>query len=122
MNGVRSSLPLLTSIVLLLAGGAHAAGEQPGGQPARQPARQLDVQDLGGGRYRLGAIEIDIHLPWGSYFLLKWGEVAELPVPVPRNDDYFSVRLRTDGFPDWEGELSRLTLRAAGTGEGVVRR
>ncbi len=71
-------------------------------------------------RERVGAIELELRVPFGRHFVLQWGKAGQIVVPVRTHDGPFAVTIPTDGFAEWHGPLNKLLLIADGTGAGVL--
>jgi len=90
---------------------------------ARSPTRdgqQAIELGIGGFRVRcerVGAIELELRVPFGREVTLAWGKAGQIVVPLSTNDDFETVRVLTDGFAEWEGPLEAITLVTDGPGQ-----
>jgi len=71
-------------------------------------------------REDVGAIELELRIPFGRHFVLQWSKAGQIVVPVRGHDKPFAVAIPTDGFAEWTGPLNKLLLIADGTGPGVI--
>jgi len=68
-------------------------------------------------REEVGALELDVHIPFGTYFVLRWGKAGEIMVPL-KSHAPFQLTIPTDEFAEWEGPLGEITLLSDGLRDG----
>jgi len=68
----------------------------------------------------IGSIVLDVRVPFGRHVELSWSRFGFARMPLPDNERFWTLRLATDGFEDWEGVLQTLMVRTDGIGEGAV--
>ncbi|MCG3127794.1 MAG: hypothetical protein CHACPFDD_02666 [Phycisphaerae bacterium] len=81
----------------------------------------LTLSDFEVQRERIGAVEINLLVPFGRHFDLIWSPGGRIRVPVPEHTRYWNLRLATDGFADWSGPLRELRLRLDGLSRESVQ-
>jgi len=80
------------------------------------PLLELKIQGLKLERKDIGRIDIDLRLPAGKAFDLvwgtnTWGPVAErIKIPVPDNEKFWPLQIRTQGFANWWAPLESIGL------------
>ncbi len=80
------------------------------------PLLELKLQGLKLERKDIGRIDIDLRLPSGKSFDLvwgtnTWGPVAErITIPVPDNEKFWPLQIRTQGFANWWAPLESIGL------------
>lgn len=80
------------------------------------PFLEMKLSGLALERRDIGRIDIELRLPTGESFDLVWGTniwgpVAErLKIPVPDNEKFWPLRIRTRGFANWGGALESIGL------------
>lgn len=67
----------------------------------------------------IGRIAIELQAPWGAFIDLIWGTAGQVRVPIPDNQDVWTLDVNTDGLTEWLGSLGELTIRADGFQDGV---
>jgi len=89
---------------------------QDGGDALALVMRGFQVQ-----REQVGTIALEVRIPFGRQFVLKWAKAGEITVPVLKHDAPFALAIPTDEFAEWEGSLSTIFLVTDGQGQGEVR-
>jgi arylsulfatase A-like enzyme len=69
----------------------------------------------------VGSVVIDLHQPFGKHFDLVWGQGGQIRVPVPTNDQYWTLSIASDGLANWDGKIDLLQLRMDGNGPKPVQ-
>lgn len=68
----------------------------------------------------VGTITLKIKAPWGQFVDLRWSPWAgQIRMPVPDNEQMWTLNLATDGLIEFKDELQRLFIRSDGMGAGV---
>ena len=69
---------------------------------------------------KVGSISIEIYQPYGNHFDLHWSKAGQVGIPIPDNEQLWTLNIGTDGFAEWSGELEELKLRISGYGKDPV--
>lgn len=65
-------------------------------------------------REEIGSIQVDIKIPFGSFFDFRWGKGCNARIPVTQNKDFVTIDVTTEGFAEWSGPLQILALMTEG--------
>lgn len=68
----------------------------------------------------VGMIRISLRAPFGRFVDLVWGRAGQLRVPVPDNQQHWTLSLATDGLSEWTGTLNDLLINTDGQGEAPI--
>lgn len=99
---------------------AFTVQRSPRSTPEGDDSLDLAIGGFEARREEIGAIELEIVAPYGRHVALRWSKAGVILIPVETHDGAFSVRVLTDGFSDWSGPLTQLTLQTDGVGSDDV--
>jgi arylsulfatase A-like enzyme len=68
----------------------------------------------------VGSIQLEIRVPFGRHVEVSWSSLGFARMPLPDNESFWTLRVATGGFSDWDGMLRALAVRTDGVGAGVV--
>ena len=67
----------------------------------------------------VGSLAMKIRAPYGQWIDLVWAAEGQVRLPVPDNEQFWTLEVSTDGLTNWQGALQELQIRTDGLGEGV---
>ncbi|MFN0138099.1 MAG: sulfatase [Phycisphaerae bacterium] len=86
-------------------------------EPEEGEVLRFTIEGFDTPREAIGAIELELRLPFGSFFDLRWGRGANVRIPIESNTETAVVRVTTESFTEWTGKLQQLVLTTEGVGE-----
>ena len=85
-----------------------------------EPGVLMTIRGFRVQREQVGSIAVELRQPCGEHFELRWSRAGRIRVPIPDNQRFWTLNIATDGFAEWAGPLTSISLRTDGIGKEPV--
>ena len=85
-----------------------------------EPGVLMTIRGFRVQREQVGSVAVELRQPCGEHFELRWSRAGRIRVPIPDNQRFWTLNIATDGFAEWAGPLTSISLRTDGIGEEPV--